>query len=130
MICHEFKGGIGTASRMLEQSQGGHTVGVLCQCNHGRRRDLTIAGVAVGREIPELMPCYDADAPPKREWLRDALPKCGEAVDPIHRRVAARSSSSSRPMRPFCRTSSNGSRGARRWGWRSSAAAATTTPAT
>jgi D-aminopeptidase len=80
MICHEFKGGIGTASRVLRPSQGGHTVGVLCQCNHGRRRDLTIAGVAVGREIPELMPCYDADAPPKREWLRDALPRCGEAA--------------------------------------------------
>ena len=78
MICHEFKGGIGTASRVLGPSQGGHTVGVLCQCNHGRRRDLTIAGVAVGREIPELMPCYDSDAPPKREWLRDALPRCGE----------------------------------------------------
>jgi D-aminopeptidase len=79
MICHEFKGGIGTASRVLEPNQGGYTVGVLCQCNHGRRRDLTIAGVAVGREIPELMPCYD-DAPPKREWLRDALPRCGEAA--------------------------------------------------
>jgi D-aminopeptidase len=78
MICHDFKGGIGTASRVVGSSEGGLTVGVLCQCNHGRRRDLTIAGVAVGREIPELMPCYD-DAPPKREWLRDALPKCGEA---------------------------------------------------
>ena len=26
------------------------------------------------------MPCYDGDAPPKREWLRDALPRCGEAT--------------------------------------------------
>ena len=59
MICHDFKGGIGTASRVLGSSQGGHAVGVLCQANHGRRRDLTLAGVPVGREIPELMPCYD-----------------------------------------------------------------------
>jgi L-aminopeptidase/D-esterase-like protein len=81
MICHEFKGGIGTASRVLGPSQGGYTLGVLCQCNHGRRRDFTIAGVAVGREIPELMPCYDAGAPPKREWLRDTLPRCGEAAN-------------------------------------------------
>jgi len=80
MICHEFKGGIGTSSRVLGPSQGGHTVGVLCQCNHGRRRDLTIAGVAVGSEIRELMPCYDGDSPPEREWLRDMLPRCGEAA--------------------------------------------------
>jgi D-aminopeptidase len=80
MICHEFKGGIGTASRRLGQSEGGYTVGVLCQCNHGRRRDLMIAGVAVGREIPDLMPCYDSDEPPNREWLRDALPRCGETA--------------------------------------------------
>jgi D-aminopeptidase len=80
MICHDFKGGIGTASRVLGPNQGGHTVGVLCQCNHGRRRDLTIAGVAIGREMPELMPCYDDDSPPEREWLRNVLPRCGEAA--------------------------------------------------
>lgn len=80
MICHEFKGGIGTASRIVGPNEGGHTVGVLCQCNHGRRRDLNIAGVSIGREIPDLMPCYDADSPPEREWLRDALPRCGEGV--------------------------------------------------
>ena len=51
MICHEFKGGIGTASRVLGPADGSYTVGVLVQCNHGRRLDLTIAGVPVGREI-------------------------------------------------------------------------------
>ncbi len=49
MICHEFKGGIGTASRVTH----GHTVGVLVQANYGLRRQLRIAGVPVGREIPE-----------------------------------------------------------------------------
>src|SRR5262245_15232323 len=56
MICHGFKGGIGTASRKLPDAQGGYTVGVLVQCNYGVRRDLRIAGVPVGEEIQDLMP--------------------------------------------------------------------------
>jgi L-aminopeptidase/D-esterase-like protein len=57
MICNGFKGGIGTASRKLPAAQGGYTVGVLVQCNFGRRPDLTIAGAPVGREIPDLNAC-------------------------------------------------------------------------
>jgi L-aminopeptidase/D-esterase-like protein len=53
MICYEFKGGIGTSSRRLGQRQGGYTVGVLVQANHGSRGQLCIAGVPVGQEIPE-----------------------------------------------------------------------------
>ena len=53
MICNEFKGGIGTASRVLDPTYGGYTVGVLLQCNYGERDQLRIAGVPVGREIPE-----------------------------------------------------------------------------
>jgi L-aminopeptidase/D-esterase-like protein len=53
MTCFEFKGGIGTASRKLGERQGGWTVGVLVQANFGRRPQLQIAGVPVGREIPE-----------------------------------------------------------------------------
>ena len=51
MICHEFKGGIGTASRRLAASVGGWTVGVLVQANYGRRGLLRIDGVPVGEEI-------------------------------------------------------------------------------
>jgi len=51
MISYEFKGGIGTSSRRLSGELGGFTVGVLVQANHGVRRQLTIAGVPVGREI-------------------------------------------------------------------------------
>ena len=51
MICNEFKGGIGTASRVLDARYGGYTVGVLVQCNYGQRDQLRIAGVPVGREI-------------------------------------------------------------------------------
>ncbi len=53
MICNEFKGGIGTASRVLDAKSGGYTVGVLVQCNYGKREQLRVAGVTVGREIPE-----------------------------------------------------------------------------
>ncbi len=51
MICHEFKGGIGTASRQLDAKLGGYAVGVLVQCNQGLRRALRIAGVPVGQEL-------------------------------------------------------------------------------
>jgi D-aminopeptidase len=53
MVCNEFKGGIGTSSRVLDAKSGGYTVGVLVQCNYGRRDQLRIAGVPVGKEIPE-----------------------------------------------------------------------------
>jgi len=51
MICFEFKGGIGTASRALDEAQGGYTVGVLVQANFGRRAQLRVAGLPVGREL-------------------------------------------------------------------------------
>jgi len=53
MICNEFKGGIGTSSRVLDAKAGGYTIGVLVQCNYGDRDQLRIAGVNVGREIPD-----------------------------------------------------------------------------
>jgi L-aminopeptidase/D-esterase-like protein len=53
MICNEFKGGIGTASRKIDSKAGPFTVGVLVQCNYGSRANLRIAGVPVGNEIPE-----------------------------------------------------------------------------
>ena len=52
MICHEFKGGIGTSSRVVE-AVGGHVVGVLVQANYGRRERFRVDGVPVGEEIPE-----------------------------------------------------------------------------
>ena len=52
MVCHEFKGGIGTASRVVAADWGGFTVGVLVQANYGRRDWLRIDGVPVGEAIP------------------------------------------------------------------------------
>ena len=77
MICNEFKGGIGTSSRVLDAKAGGYTVGVLVQCNYGLRPQLRIAGVPVGKEIPQ---------------------------DALIRRRPDRSSSSSPPMRPLIPT--------------------------
>jgi D-aminopeptidase len=51
MICHEFKGGIGTASRRLPDSDGGWTVGALVQANYGRRSMLRVDGLRVGRVL-------------------------------------------------------------------------------
>jgi L-aminopeptidase/D-esterase-like protein len=78
MICFGFKGGIGTASRVVAPEFGGYTVGVLAQCNAGERSELRIDGVPVGREIPDLGWCYDADEPPVRAWVRAVVPRCGE----------------------------------------------------
>jgi len=59
MICHEFKGGTGTSSRLVTIKENKYTLGVLVQTNYGIRRSLTIAGVPVGKEIQDLMPEID-----------------------------------------------------------------------
>ena len=75
MVCHGFKGGIGTASRKLDARDGGYTVGVLVQCNCCARRELRVAGVPVGQEIPDLLPCMaTTDAS-----IRAAGPRCDAA---------------------------------------------------
>jgi L-aminopeptidase/D-esterase-like protein len=58
MVCHQFKGGTGTASRRLSTPGGDYTVGVLVQCNYGLRSQLRVAGVPVGVEISDLLPCF------------------------------------------------------------------------
>jgi D-aminopeptidase len=60
MICHEFKGGIGTASRVV----GDHVVGVLVQANYGRRRRFRVDGVPVGELLGDRVPTPQ----PREEW--------------------------------------------------------------
>lgn len=57
MVSYGFKGGIGTASRRLSDKEGGYTVGVLVNANHGRRSELVVGGVPVGKlyEAPKAM---------------------------------------------------------------------------
>ncbi|MBV9415628.1 MAG: P1 family peptidase, partial [Solirubrobacterales bacterium] len=54
MICHGFKGGIGTASRVRPEAEGGHTVGVLVLANHGRRERFAVNGVPAGRALDDI----------------------------------------------------------------------------
>lgn len=56
MICHQFKGGIGTASRRVTIDGRAYTVGVLVQANYGSRESLTIAGVPLGDKLTDLRP--------------------------------------------------------------------------
>lgn len=62
MICHGFKGGIGTASRVLEADAGGFTVGVLVQANYGRRMRFRVGGLPVGEAIGDRIPLPAAGA--------------------------------------------------------------------
>jgi len=68
MICYGFKGGIGTSSRKLADAAGGYTVGVLVQCNCGRRPQLLIAGAPIGKEIPRQVP-YASNISPSGQEL-------------------------------------------------------------
>ena len=51
MLCHDFKGGIGTSSRVVECAAGRYMVGALVQSNYGSRHLLRVDGVPVGREL-------------------------------------------------------------------------------
>jgi D-aminopeptidase len=55
MMCLGFKGGTGTASRMVKIKDSSYTVGVLVQSNFGRKKSLTIAGVPVGKELMDTL---------------------------------------------------------------------------
>ena len=95
MICHEFKGGIGTSSRVVEIDDETYVVGVLVQANYGAREDFRIDGVPVGALI-------GSDKVPS-PWTS--------------RQMEARSSSSSRPMPHCCPVSAGGWRIERRSAW-------------
>lgn len=73
MVCFGFKGGIGTASRMVSLGGKSYTVGVLAQCNTGDRKVLRIAGAPVGEALARRwLPCFDPKLSPKA----DRLPPC------------------------------------------------------
>jgi len=63
MICYEYKGGTGTSSRKLPEKLGGWTVGVLAQCNFGRRYQLTVAGAPVGHHLTDDVPFTNGENP-------------------------------------------------------------------
>ena len=70
MVSYGFKGGIGTASRRLPETEGGYTIGVLVNANHGRRPELVVSGIPVGR-------LYE----PVRFRLAGSLPRTKRRLD-------------------------------------------------
>ncbi|WNG55557.1 P1 family peptidase [Archangium gephyra] len=79
MMCHGFKGGIGTASRKLPDSQGGYTLGVLVQCNYGSRRLFSVEGVPVGEEIRDFQACYTGREVPSSPLIGKMRP-CAQSA--------------------------------------------------
>tara|TARA_R110002096_G_scaffold435770_1_gene662569 strand:- start:44315 stop:45487 length:1173 start_codon:yes stop_codon:yes gene_type:complete len=63
MICHDFKCGIGTSSRIVETIDGPFTVGVLVQANYGTRETLRVLGVPVGKHLQDDLAYNEPDAP-------------------------------------------------------------------
>jgi D-aminopeptidase len=63
MVCYEFKGGTGTASRTLGEDEGSYRVGVLVQANFGVRGQLQVAGVPIGKEITAHRPFPSSKSP-------------------------------------------------------------------
>jgi len=75
MECNQFKGGIGTSSRLVEYEGETFTVGVLVQCNYGLREQLHIAGIPVGKKVDVDPNCYtDRNLKRHDDWY----PYCDE----------------------------------------------------
>jgi D-aminopeptidase len=67
MVSYGFKGGIGTSSRRLPETEGGYTIGVLVNANHGRRPELVVGGVPVGRLYETASPVAQDVSPGQSE---------------------------------------------------------------
>ena len=97
-VCHEFKGGIGTASRVLREDAGAYTVGALVQANYGKRDWLRVDGVRVGEAIPlsEVPSPYGElrASPPARLRVdhRGRRHRCSVAAAPVRATGPARRS--------------------------------------
>ena len=86
MVCFGFKGGIGTASRVVVVDSKPYTVGVLVQCNTGHRKVLRIAGAPVGQALANRwLPCFDPKLAPKSGDLPACTPDGSKGVAPPDR---------------------------------------------
>ena len=88
MVCHEFKCGIGTASRVVSIGDHRYTLGVLVQANYGVRDTLTIAGVPVGRHLPVDGKPRDGDTGSIIVVLATDAPLLPYQLDRVARRAA------------------------------------------
>jgi L-aminopeptidase/D-esterase-like protein len=83
MMSHGFKGGTGTASRVLGERDGSYTVGVLVQANYGSRQLFRVAGVPVGREITDLQPKRGNPPPASNAAVERKFPGADEGQGSI-----------------------------------------------
>ena len=90
MCAFGFKAGTGTASRVVGKSNGGFCVGVLVQANLGRREQLMVSGVPVGKEITELQPVSSQRARERRFTPRSYRDRCATASPSIETGCQAR----------------------------------------
>ena len=67
MVSYGFKGGIGTSSRRLPETEGGYTIGVLVNANHGRRPELVVNGIPVGQRYEKVPPVAQSLSPGQSE---------------------------------------------------------------
>jgi D-aminopeptidase len=110
MVCHEFKGGIGTASRVLREAAAGYAVGVLVQANYGKRSWLRVDGVRVG----EAIPVSEVPSPWDEEEGRRTLPAGSGSIIVV---VATDAPLLPPPVRAPCPASRPGDRARRRDRW-------------
>jgi D-aminopeptidase len=80
MICHGFKGGIGTSSRVVDKKMGDYTVGVLVQANYGSRTQLTIAGTPAGMELADTLPAKILEHPSAKNKVYNELMEQGSII--------------------------------------------------
>lgn len=86
MVCFGFKGGIGTASRVVSIGGEAYTIGVLVQCNTGDRKVLRISGAPVGEELSRRwLPCFDPKLGPGDGKLKPCTPSGTFGVAPPDR---------------------------------------------
>jgi len=90
MICYDFKGGIGTSSRLVETQSGSFVVGALVQANHGDRAQLTVAGVPVGRMLDYGKVPSAWDQPPQLSSIIVILATDAPLLPPQCHRLAQR----------------------------------------
>ena len=93
MICHEFKGGIGTSSRVIETRSGIFTIGALVQTNYGARAQLRVAGVPVGLEIGLDKVPSPRESPPQASSIVVVLATDAPLLSIQCRRLAQRATS-------------------------------------
>ncbi len=106
MTCHDFKGGIGTSSRIVPASERSYTLGALVQTNYGDRKQLRVDGIPVGLEIGADIVPYPWDEPPASSSIIIVIATDAPLLAPQCKRLALRAASGLGRMGGFGHNSS------------------------